>query len=168
MKENELNDCYIHNSQMGQISKINGNSSGRDESEDDSTEVNEVKILDIFQHKSSSMFNKLLPLIFGYVACLANSEPKSSVQILNLIRDILPHVAALNKLSMAKFQDLVNDRNEPKDAWHVKHSNHGFEYIDEAANNDPNNATNLNTTSNYYCVVESDHPYKSASITNFT
>lgn len=25
----------------------------------------------------------------------------------------------------------------------------------------------LNTTSNHYCIIESDHPYKSASISNY-
>lgn len=161
LKENELNDYYVQN---GQISKINGNNDGRLESDDDSTELLESKILDIFQHKSSSMFNKLLPLIFGYIACMVNSDPKTSVQILNLIRDILPHVAALNKLALSKFQ--ATARAESKDVWNAKSS--GPCYTEEIVNNDLINVSTLNTTSNHYCVVESDHPYKSAYITTFT
>lgn len=166
IKENEMH--YGHH---GQMSKINGNNDGQGESDDDTTELIETKILDIFQHKSSSMFNKLLPLIFGYIASLITNEPKSTVQILNLIRDLMPHVAALNKLSMAKVQ--ANGRSiDAKDTWTMKSSVGGGDVepciVDEMANSDVLNVSNLNTTSNHYCVVESDHPYKSASITNFT
>lgn len=160
IKENEFKDYYAHN---GQISKMNGNNDGQAESDDDSTELIESKILEIFQHRSSSMFNKLLPLIFGYIACLVTNEPKSSVQILNLIRDILPHVAALNKLGMAK----ANEKCEPKNVWNVRNSNEPC-YVDDTGPTEMLNISNLNTTSNHYCIVESDHPYKSASVTNFT
>lgn len=162
IKENELN--YGHN---GQISKMNGNNDGQGESDDETSELIEIRILEIFQHKTSSMFNKLLPLIFGYIASLITNEPKSSVQILNLIRDLMPHVAALNKLSMAKLQ--ANGRGDGKDGWNMKSSGCVEPCIaDEMVNSDVLNISNLNTTSNHYCVVESEHPYKSASITNFT
>lgn len=134
----------------------------------------EEKILCIFEHKTSSMFHTLLPLTFGHIAALANSDPRSSVEVLNLIREILPHVAALNKISSAK--NTVFEKITP----HMK-----AELNDEAGENaeimndqvdDANsatliaskvNTTDLVTTSNHYCIVESDHPYKAASINNY-
>lgn len=163
IKENELN--YGLN---GQISRINGNNDGQCESDDDTTEMIETKILEIFQHKSSSMFNRLLPLVFGYIGSLITNEPKSSVLILNLIRELMPHVAALNKLSMAKMQ--ATNRPDAKDGiWMAKHSDHIEPCMtDDMVHSEILNVSNLNTTSNHYCIVESDHPYKSASITNFS
>lgn len=140
------------------------------ESEEDSTEMNESRILDIFEQKTASMFQTLMPLIIGHIAALANSDPKSSVHILNLIRDILPHVAALNKMSAAKDQSVNNGTS-------VLEKNPIGNRTDEDASVKDTvisgvavaklNPNDLVTSSNHYCVVESDHPYKSASITNF-
>lgn len=167
-----------------QMSKINGNNGlqhsylrdlGFSKSEEDRIDTYEEKILNIFEHKTSSMFHTLLPLTFGHIAALAN-DPRSSVDVLNLIREILPHVAALNKLSVNKGSafDKVTASNaangEPADE-----SAEGMEFSSDRVD-DSNAATlvaskmntaDLVTTSNHYCIVESDHPYKSASINHY-
>lgn len=151
----------------------NGNNSEvkQYESEEESVDLNESKILDIFEQKTASIFHTLMPLILGHVAALANSDPKSSVHILSLVRDILPHVAALNKINAIKEQSVNNGGasvleknsigNRVEDDVSVK------EAVISAAGVAKPNPSDVVTTSNHYCVVESDHPYKSASITNF-
>lgn len=166
-----------------QMSKINGNNGlhhgylrelGFTKSEEDRMDTNEEKILSIFEHKTSSMFHTLLPLTFGHIAALANSDPQSSVDVLNLIREILPHVAALNKISSSKngiFDKITTqikaDLNEEAD----ENEELVNDQIDDAnattLNASKMNATDLVTTSNHYCIVESDHPYKASSINNY-
>lgn len=178
IKENEM-------AKTDQMSKINGNNGynrgylkdfGFIKSEENSIEIHEAKILEIFEHKTASMFHTLLPLTFGHIAALANSDPRSSVQVLSLIRDILPHVAALNKISASK--DAIFNKASPARALSKNEMNDADENFaiasadqaDEAniltTSSKPNTA-DLITTSNHYCIVESEHPYKAASINNY-
>lgn len=171
IKENDI--------KSDQMSKINGNNGsnnrclkdfGFSKSEEDRMQTYEEKILSIFEHKTSSMFHTLLPLTFGHIAALANGDPRSSVEVLTLIREILPHVAALNKISSVK--NTVFDKIAPQlKAEQNDEDGENSELVD-----DPNTATlitskvnapDLVTTSNHYCIVESDHPYKAASINNY-
>lgn len=178
IKENEIN-------KSDQMSKINGNNGddrnyikdfGLTKSDDDSAEFQEARISDIFEHRTASIFHTLLPLIFGHIAALASSDPRSSVQVLTLIREILPHVAALNKchgtkeLSPNKVSPVeLNGRHDADDA----DDNFGQLQADDAnnglaASNRPAPNSDLVTTSNHYCIVESEHPYKPASINSYT
>ncbi|KAM8720838.1 hypothetical protein ACLKA7_006822 [Drosophila subpalustris] len=101
-----------------------------------------LQLLEVFNLAASNMFHTLLPLVYAHIANLACSDPKSSVQILGLIKEILPHIAALNQLHVSKEQRSLEPlRPEPS----------------------PSPASS-STTSNHYCVVESEHPYRSASI----
>lgn len=178
IKENEIN-------KSDQMSKINGNNGddrnyikdfGLTKSDDDSAEFHEAKILDIFEHKTASIFHTLLPLIFGHIAALASSDPRSSVQVLTLIREILPHVAALNKCHGTKEQspDKVSpvelngqiDGADNGDNFGQSQTDDGNDLV--AASNRPAPNSDLVTTSNHYCIVESDHPYKPASINSYT
>lgn len=176
IKENEI-------SKSEQMSKINGNNGcqhgylkdfGFVKSED-SMEFHEAKILEIFEHKTSSMFHTLLPLTLGHIAALANSDPRSSVFILSLIREILPHVAALNKIGSGRdstFSKItpihVASNDDVKSASPATPFN---DHVDGAnvstliANK--NASSNIITTSNHYCIVESEHPYKAPSINNY-
>lgn len=163
-----------------QMSKINGNNRGylKDlgfvKSDDDSIDLNEARVLEIFEHKTSSMFHTLLPLTFGHIAALANSDPRSSVDVLTLIREILPHVAALNKISSGK--DLTFGKLSPvqldlgaeliSDDESISDQVDGGN-ISKMAINSNQNVADLVTTSNHYCIVESEHPYKAASINNY-
>lgn len=150
-KENEL-------TRSNGMLKVNGNNvpfpcSGKSPETADS---HKLKILDIFEHKTSSMFHTLLPITLGHIAVLANGDPRSSVYVMSLIREILPHVSALNKLSVAE--------DEPQLPGSVA----GDESIG-AINAPPIHMKSGSsvTTSNHYCIVESDHPYKAAAISNF-
>lgn len=171
-----------------QMSKMNGNngddrnyardgSSTLTRSDDDSCESFESKLLNIFEHRTASMFHTLLPLIFGHIAALASSDPRSSVQVLSLIRDILPHVAALNKCG-GSYRNNVRPVMVERDIEHqiddifAKCANDDFDETDSGRVAIPaNQATSskgvsneLVTTSNHYCIVESEHPYKPSSI----
>lgn len=179
IKENEIN-------KSDQMSKINGNNGdnrnyikdfGLTKSDEDSAEIHESRILDIFEHKTASIFHTLLPLIFGHIAALASSDPRSSVQVLTLIREILPHVAALNKCHGTKEQspnkaspvELNNGRadgDEADDNFGQFHADEGNNVVD--ASNRPAANGDLVTTSNHYCIVESEHPYKPSSINSYT
>lgn len=108
-----------------------------------------VQLLEVFNLAASNMFHTLLPLVYAHIANLACSDPKSSVQILGLIKEILPHIAALNQLHVSK------DQRQPEPA------------IFATQTSGSGNSNSSSTTSNHYCVVESDHPYKSASISSY-
>lgn len=177
IKENEF-------TKTEQMSKINGNNGVHhgylkdftfSKSEDERIDTYEEKILNIFEHKTSSMFHTLLPLTFGHIAALANSDPRSSVDVLNLIREILPHVAALNKLSVNKGLTFDKStamnvsRSEPCDdpAENMEFSN---DHVDDSTATlvaSKMNTADLITSSNHYCIVESDHPYRAASINHY-
>lgn len=179
-----IKECDIKSDQM---SKINGNNGlnhgslrefGFSKSEEDRLETYEEKILSIFEHKTSSMFHTLLPLTFGHIAALANSDPRSSVEVLTLIRDILPHVAALNKINSGKHADFgkttLNQVKTEQNNEGGESTEAGNDHVDGAAGNAAalitnkvNATTDLVTTSNHYCIVESDHPYKGSSINNY-
>lgn len=177
IKENEIKSEHM--------SIINGNNGshgflkdfGLSKSEDDQMKTYEEKILAIFEHKTSSMFHTLLPLTFGHIAALANNDPRSSVEVLTLIRDILPHVAALNKISSGP--GIVAEKITPiqvKAEMNYESGEYAGLVNDREVNdtnataliaNKVNTTTDLVTTSNHYCIVESDHPYKSSSINNY-
>ncbi|XP_070133334.1 E3 ubiquitin-protein ligase highwire [Drosophila bipectinata] len=111
-----------------------------------SSQVAAVQLLEVFNRSASNMFHILLPLVYAHIANLACSDPKSSVQILGLIKEILPHIAALNQLHVSKEQ------RQPEPALFPTSGSSG------------SSSSASSTTSNHYCIVESDHPYRSASI----
>lgn len=108
-----------------------------------------LQLLEVFNLAASNMFHTLLPLVYAHIANLACSDPKSSVQILGLIKEILPHIAALNQLHVSKEQRTEQPLLRPEPTTTA------------TSNSSSNNST---TTSNHYCIVESEHPYRSASI----
>lgn len=177
IKENEF-------TKTEQMSKINGNNGLHhgylkdltfSKSEDERIDTYEEKILNIFEHKTSSMFHTLLPLTFGHIAALANSDPRSSVDVLNLIREILPHVAALNKLSVSKgssfdkgtASNVANGEPSDEPAENMEFSNDRIDDSNATLVASKMNTVDVVTTSNHYCIVESDHPYRAASINHY-
>ena len=64
---------------------------------------------------------------------------QSAVSVLGLVQEILPHVAALNNLSLVTQNTAITETLE---SCHT-------------------------TTSTHYAWVESDHPYKPASVYNY-
>ncbi|XP_055684525.1 E3 ubiquitin-protein ligase highwire isoform X1 [Lutzomyia longipalpis] len=163
MEENDINDRNVRN---GKFAKMNGNNRiiGNDDDirnylnevagsagEDDGfSQMSTLGILELFGLRDASMFHTLLPLVFAHIGPLVNTDPRSCVQILSLIRDILPHVAALNQLHFAKDAEEQNGEN-------VDVRNRNQESLEGPL-------VDLCTTSKHYCTVESDHPYKSAMI----
>lgn len=176
-------DLIKENDKSDQMSKINGNNGsshgclrdfGFSKSEEDRMETYEEKILSIFEHRTSSMFHTLLPLTFGHIAALANSDPRSSVEVLTLIREILPHVAALNKINFGRntvFEKMPSNVKAELNDDAGENAELENDQVDDANSAtliaSKVNTTDLVTTSNHYCIVESDHPYKAASINNY-
>lgn len=156
----------------GRISKINGNNSEINImnelidrstcSDDDISDMTVFETLRLFENKSASIFQILLPLVFAHIGALASSDPKSSVQILCLIREMLPHVSALNQLNSNKDKTL-----EPSSKEYCQQYSRDENIFSKDLDDAKQHLLDLNTTSNHYCILESDHPYKSASISTF-
>ncbi|GLH12984.1 Probable E3 ubiquitin-protein ligase HERC2 [Gryllus bimaculatus] len=94
---------------------------------------------------NACLITTLLPLMLAHISPLATLDPRSGVQVLGLIHELLPHVAALNLLSGPGMQ-------------------HSTGSIDSAGGVAPATAS---TTSHHYAWVESDHPYKPATVANY-
>ncbi|XP_031781072.1 E3 ubiquitin-protein ligase MYCBP2 isoform X6 [Nasonia vitripennis] len=102
---------------------------------------------------NAAFVTTLLPLTTAYIIPLATSDPRSGVQVLTLIQEMLPHVTALNltsamKSSQVSLQQQDNDATTQQMA--VAH------YIPPV------------TTTSHYCTwLESDHPYKPATVSYY-
>uniref|UniRef100_H3A1N3 RCR-type E3 ubiquitin transferase n=1 Tax=Latimeria chalumnae TaxID=7897 RepID=H3A1N3_LATCH len=97
---------------------------------------------------SSSLFSMLLPLILAYIGPVAATIPKAAVEVFGLVQQLLPAVAALNQ----KYAPPAFNPNQSTDS---------------ATGNMPEQGLSACTTSNHYAVVESDHPYKPASVAQY-
>ncbi|XP_055524898.1 E3 ubiquitin-protein ligase highwire isoform X3 [Wyeomyia smithii] len=113
-------------------------------------QLNQERIIQLFSAEDSCLFTMLLPLTFAHIGPLVCSNLKSSVEVLSLIRAILPHVSALNQINNFKLY-------ESGKAEHC-------EATRKSISGDQND---LCTTSHYYCIVESEHPYKSSTVANY-
>nr|CAD7599383.1 unnamed protein product [Timema genevievae] len=100
---------------------------------------------------SACIVTTLLPLMLAHISPLATLDPRSGVQVLNLIQELLPHVAALNLLNNGLH--------------------HSTGSLESGANCGDNQGycqpSASNTTSHHYAWVESDHPYKPATVSNY-
>ncbi|XP_043461333.1 E3 ubiquitin-protein ligase MYCBP2 isoform X1 [Leptopilina heterotoma] len=101
--------------------------------------VAEMRSIEILGN--ATFITTLLPLVIAHIGPLASSDPRSGVQILTLIQEMLPHVAALNLLSGPSS---VSQDNEMQ--MHF---------------------TSPITTSTHYTWLESEHPYKPATVTQY-
>lgn len=182
---NDHHEIQDRNLKNGRMSKMNGNNSNirnflndiaKSGSEEDSTvELSISQILKLFEDRSASMFHKLLPLVFAHIGPLASSDPKSSVQILSLIRDILPHVSALNQIYCGRDNKIeqpsatiMRESGKRSAALAaVSSGTGGVNFFAKDLEEAKQHILDLNTTSNHYCIVESEHPYKSATISTF-
>lgn len=132
-------------------SQINGNtkkpavSNPLTKSESEESFVDREKINEMFTTQESSLFHTLLPLTVAHISRLICSDPKVSVEILNLVKSILPHVSSWNQIC---------NKNISSPAHQV---------VDKT----PAPNYELCTTSNYYAILESDHPYKGTSIYSY-
>jgi RCR-type E3 ubiquitin transferase len=130
--------------------QINGNTkklwtaSQLTRNDSDDSLIDREKINEMFSTQESSLFHTLLPLTVAHVSRLICSDPKVSVEILNLVKLILPHVSAWNQICNKSLTSSA----------HQEASNLATKY-------------ELCTTSNYYAILESDHPYKGTSIYSY-
>ncbi|XP_017880442.1 E3 ubiquitin-protein ligase MYCBP2-like [Ceratina calcarata] len=90
---------------------------------------------------NATFVTTLLPLVMAHIILLATSDPRSGVQVLTLIQEMLPHVAALNLLSGSSevSQDSEVQSHAPAPI----------------------------TTSHHYTWLESEHPYKPATVSRY-
>lgn len=114
-------------------------------SESEESFADQEKINEMFSTEESSLFHTLLPLTVAHISRLICSDPKVSVEILNLVKSILPHVSSWNQIC---------NKNLPSPAH-------------QGADKAPAPNYELCTTSNYYAILESDHPYKGTSIYSY-
>ncbi|XP_033631426.1 E3 ubiquitin-protein ligase MYCBP2-like isoform X2 [Asterias rubens] len=99
---------------------------------------------------SAHLFTSLLPLVLAHIGPVAITDPKSAVQILDLIQELLPPVADVN----LQFSPPIITASAT--------ANHS---MDSAASQ--SGEMGGVTTSPHYAVVESDHPYKPATVANY-
>uniref|UniRef100_A0A6Q2X7Z5 E3 ubiquitin-protein ligase MYCBP2 n=1 Tax=Esox lucius TaxID=8010 RepID=A0A6Q2X7Z5_ESOLU len=97
---------------------------------------------------SSSLFSMLLPLILAYIGPVAASVPKAAVEVFGLVQELLPAVSALNQ----KYAPPAFNPNQSTDS---------------TTGNQPDLGLCACTTSSHYAVIESDHPYKQAGVTQY-
>lgn len=114
-------------------------------SESDESFIEREKFYEIFSTKESSLFHTLLPLTVAHISRLICSDPKVSVEILNLVKSILPHVSSWNQICN-KNQSSPTHQSEKSQTLQ---------------------SSDLCTTSNFYAILESDHPYKGTSIYSY-
>ncbi|RWS17339.1 E3 ubiquitin-protein ligase MYCBP2-like isoform X4 [Dinothrombium tinctorium] len=91
---------------------------------------------------SSHLVSKLLPSVLSLLAPIATTDPKIATQILSMVKQLLPLVCNLNKIS---DDENGTNANYPPSSPSLK---------------------TLVTTSKHYVIVESDHPYKPAGISS--
>ncbi|XP_030837055.1 E3 ubiquitin-protein ligase MYCBP2 [Strongylocentrotus purpuratus] len=96
---------------------------------------------------SSHLFSQLLPLVLAYIGPVTSADPKSAVQVLDLLKDLLPPVASINQ----QFAPPTPPVNQSTDSCNGQ------------------SAADIHTitTSMHYAVVECDHPYKPATVANY-
>lgn len=136
----------ISESQMnGNMKKPATTSNQLPKSESEESFADHEKINEMFSTEESSLFHTLLPLTVAHISRLICSDPKVSVEILNLVKSILPHVSSWNQICNKNLPSPAHELTE-------KASVPSYE---------------LCTTSNYYAILESDHPYKGTSIYSY-
>uniref|UniRef100_A0A670XYH5 RCR-type E3 ubiquitin transferase n=1 Tax=Pseudonaja textilis TaxID=8673 RepID=A0A670XYH5_PSETE len=97
---------------------------------------------------SSSLFSMLLPLMIAHIEPVAAAIPKVAVEVFGLVQQLLPSVAVLNQ----KYTPLAFNPNQSTDS---------------TTGNQPEQGLSACTTSNHYAVIESEHPYKPACVTQY-
>ena len=96
---------------------------------------------------SAPVITKLMPGVLASISSLAAADPASAVQVIALIQEILPSVASLLNLYCGG-----SDTNSP---------------IDMVTTADDDLALAEAMSSQHYAWVESDHPYKPASVNSY-
>eukprot|EP00058_Branchiostoma_floridae_P002865 XP_002588353.1 hypothetical protein BRAFLDRAFT_81492 [Branchiostoma floridae] len=104
----------------------------------------EMEVMEILG--SAHILSSLLPLLLANLGPVASSDPRTSVQVLSLVQDVLPAVASLNQ-RYAPPPPILNQSAQSIEATLLE--------------------GNTNTTSAHYAMVESEHPYKPATVAHY-
>uniref|UniRef100_A0A182TRI3 PHR domain-containing protein n=2 Tax=Anopheles melas TaxID=34690 RepID=A0A182TRI3_9DIPT len=102
------------------------------------------------------LFRYLLPLTLAQLERCIRMDLKVSVEVLSMVQEILPPITALNELRWQRG-------SVGKCFAHMTHSSGPV----GNGTTITSSATSMNTTSQHYCILESDHPYKTASLTAY-
>ncbi|KAF6200669.1 hypothetical protein GE061_005112 [Apolygus lucorum] len=100
-------------------------------------DVDIIEACDTLSH--CHMVRILLPLVVANISPLATSDPRSAVQVLGLLQELLPHVSALNLEQQGILQSVCGETQTDAPT---------------------------NTTSIHKAWVESNHPYQPATVSN--
>ncbi|XP_055893471.1 E3 ubiquitin-protein ligase MYCBP2-like isoform X4 [Biomphalaria glabrata] len=116
---------------------------------------------------SSHLFSSLLPLALAYAGPVAVQDPRGAVQILYLVQEILPAVSGLTRLMVPV--PVSNSLSTSQNAGQLSRVNSSLDNSMSSTNSllagvDVSSST---TTSQHYAIVESDHPYKAATVVNY-
>ena len=106
---------------------------------------------------SAPIITKLMPHILASISSLAASDPPCAVQVLSFIQEILPSVASLQNL----FQ--MNSQEEDDNAT----STDSTTAVEAGGNSVNCEIVNMELDTQFYAWVESDHPYKPASVSSY-
>lgn len=152
---------------------LDENEDGEEDEENDevgdSSHMNTAHLMEIFNDEESALFHNLLPAVMALIGPLVSSDPRSTIKILSIIRQVLPHVAALNQHQIMSELSSPTPSGSPNEHFgedDLLNENQPDSTVDQMAKPSAVKSAKqvATTTSNYYCIVESEHPYKSASI----
>ena len=105
---------------------------------------------------AAPIITKLMPHILASISSLAASDPPSAVQVLSFIQEILPSVASLQNLFL-----MSQDNSASTDSTTVEAS------PAHVASASAPEVINMELDTQFYAWVESDHPYKPASVSSY-
>ncbi|WAQ99892.1 MYCB2-like protein [Mya arenaria] len=87
---------------------------------------------------NAQLFKSLLPLCIAYIGPVASQDPRGAVQVISLVQEVLPALSGL--------------------------VNHVFPAPPKPETGDTSNGM---TGAQHYAILESDHPYKPATVANY-
>ncbi|XP_052871008.1 E3 ubiquitin-protein ligase highwire [Anopheles cruzii] len=125
------------------------------------TPIRKRTVWDLFRSRTTRcpsvvncLFRYLLPLTLAQLERCIRMDLKVAVEVLSMVQEILPPITALNELR----------RQQQPSSGHPA----ALKTVSSiGATTITSSATSTNTTSQHYCILESDHPYRTAGITAY-
>ncbi|GFN82137.1 myc binding protein 2 [Plakobranchus ocellatus] len=132
---------------------------------------------------TSHLFSSLLPLALAYAGPVAVQDPRCAVQVLYLVQEILPAVSGLTRhmvpamqtmstsampgLAAAGSSGLSNGNTGGTIAGPMEGSTSSTGGSTIGSGPAAADVTGAGTTSQHYALVESEHPYKPATVVSY-
>ncbi|KAH9488940.1 E3 ubiquitin-protein ligase mycbp2 [Bulinus truncatus] len=113
------------------------------------------------------LFSSLLPLALAYAGPVAVQDPRGAVQILYLVQEILPAVSSLTRLMVPI--PASNNLSTSQNAGQLSRMNSSLDNSMSSTNSlsASGDVSSTTTTSQHYALVESEHPYKAATVVHY-